>query len=495
MRGVTKRFGGVTALDAVDLEAGAGRVLGLLGANGSGKSTLSRIIAGELAPDAGAMTLDGAAVAHASPHAAAARGIVIAHQHPSLAPDLPVWENLFLGAERTRLGGFIDRAAARREAAALLARLGAAIDIDAPAGDLGASGQQIAEIARALSRNPRLLILDEPTASLSAAEVARLFDAVRGLTREGVAVVFISHRLDEVEAICDRILVLRNGRRVGDWATSGRLDEARILELMTGDPEARLRAHVRREPGDVVLTVRGLRGGALGGGALRGVDLALRSGEVVGLSGLQGQGQEALLETIAGFRRPASGEILHHGAPVSARIPRDMIRRGICLAPNDRHRQGLFLDQSVAGNLTSVSVALQGRPWRLPITELRRFAERTIARLRIKTDGAGQNVTRLSGGNQQKVVIGKWLGARADVLLLSDPTKGVDIHARTEIYATLDELAAGGAAILAYASDVQELLLHCDRILVMFEGRIAGDLRGGAMTEQRVMAAAFGRAD
>ncbi len=185
---------------------------------------------------------------------------------------------------------------------------------------------------------------------------------------------------------------------------------------------------------------------------------------------------------------------MHRGARISARMPRDMIRRGICLVPNDRHRQGLFLDQSVGDNLASVSVALQRRPWRLPLAELRRLAERTIERLRIKTEGVAQNVTRLSGGNQQKVVIGKWLGAGADILLLSDPTKGVDIHARTEIYATLDELAAAGSAVLVYASDVQELLLHCDRILVMYEGRITGELTGEAMSEQRVMAASFGRA-
>ena len=490
VRDVSKRFGGVAALDGVDLEAEPGRVLGLLGANGSGKSTLSRIIAGELSPDSGTMELAGQPIIHASPHEAAARGIVIAHQHPSLAPDLPLWENLFLGAERTRFGGFIDRRRARREAAALLGELGASLDIDTPAGALNASGQQVVEIARALSRNPRLLILDEPTASLAPAEVEYLFLAIRRLTRAGVGVVFISHRLAEVEQICDRILVLRNGKSVGDWETSGRLDEERILELMSGDPEARLRPRVRRQPGETVLTVSGLRAGA----ALRGVDLELRSGEIVGLSGLQGQGQEELLETIAGFRHPASGSILHRGKRVSARIPRDMIRRGICLVPNDRHRQGLFMDQSVGDNLTSVSVSMQRRPWQLPLGALRRFAERMIARLRIRTEGIAQDVTRLSGGNQQKIVIGKWFGTTAEVLLLSDPTKGVDIHARTEIYATLDELAASGSAILVFASDVQELLLHCDRILVMYEGRIVDALAGEAMDEQHVMAASFGRA-
>ena len=490
VRGIVRRFGGVTALDGVDLEAAAGSVLGLLGANGSGKSTLSRIIAGELAPDAGTIELDGAPVTHATPHEAAARGIVIAHQHPALAPDLPVWENLFLGAERTVFGGFIDRGRARREAKAALTRLGAAIDIDAPAGALTAAEQQLVEIARALTRRPRLLILDEPTASLAAAEVGRLFDSVRALTQAGVAVIFISHRLAEVEAICDRVLVLRNGRVAGAWRSAGRLDAARIVALMTGDPDAAPPARAKRVVGETVFVASDLAAGR----AVRGIDLTLRTGEIVGLAGLQGQGQEELLEVLAGFRRVDCGSIQHRGKRITPRLPRDMIRRGICLVPNDRHRQGLFLDQSVGDNLASVAIAIQPRPWHLPLAALRRLAEAMIERLRIRTAGPDQVVTRLSGGNQQKVVVGKWLGRRPDVLLLSDPTKGVDVHARGEIYATLGAIAAEGSTVLVFASDIEELLQHCDRILVMVEGRISDELSGEAMNEQRVIAASFGRA-
>ena len=489
-RGISKRFGGVTALESVDLEAQPGRVLGLLGANGSGKSTLSKIVAGEVRADEGHLLFDGREVALASPHEAAARGIVIAHQHPSLAPDLPVWENMFLGAERCRGPGFVDRRASRREAAALLDRLGAPVDVEQPAGMLTAAGQQMVEIARALSRRPRLLILDEPTAALAAAEVARLFDAVRSLVAENVGVIFISHRLQEVAALCDDIVVLRNGRAVGSWQTDGRLDEQRVLELMTGDPEAVLRVAARRTPGKTVLALRDVRAGAL----VRGVSLALRQGEIVGLAGLQGQGQEELLEVVAGARRIEGGAILHRGQAVAPRRPRDMIRRGICLVPNDRQRQGLFMGQTVGENLGYVSVALGRRPWRLPLAALRRFAAQAIGRLLIKTSGAGQPVATLSGGNQQKVVIGKWLAAPVAVLLLSDPTKGVDIHARAEIYATLAELAAQGSAVLVFASDLQELLAYCDRILVMYEGRIVDELAGAAMNEQRVMSAAFGKA-
>jgi ABC-type sugar transport system ATPase subunit len=489
-RGLTKSFGGVVALDGVDLEAPAGRILGLLGANGSGKSTLCRVIAGEIAADAGTLLLDGVAAAHASPQDAARQGIVIAHQHPSLAPDLPVWENLFLGSEICGAGGFVNRQAARKAARAMLGELGLEIDVDQSAGFLSAAQQQLLEIARALSRKPRVLILDEPTAALSPALVARLFTIVRERAAGGTAVIFISHRLQEVEEICDSLVVLRNGLRVGSWDTSGRLDEARIIDLLTGDSEAAPQAATRKTPGEVVLQLADLRSGS----AVRGVDLELRRGEIVGIAGLQGHGQEELLDAVAGLRRLAGGSIRHAGAPVTPRIPRDMIWRGICLVPNDRHRQGLFMEQTVGENLGSVLVALFAKPWRLPARALRDFVSAAIRRLMIKTQGGAQPVATLSGGNQQKVVIGKWLARPIEVVLLSDPTKGVDIHARSEIYAQLGRLVAEGSSALVYASDIHELLLNCDRILVMYEGRVVEALSGAAMTEQRVLAATFGRA-
>jgi ABC-type sugar transport system ATPase subunit len=490
VQGISKSFGGVVALDGVDMEAEAGRVLGLLGANGSGKSTLSRIIAGETRPDAGRLLLDGVPIAHATPHEARRRGIVMAHQHPSIAPDLPVWENVFLGAERTSWGGFVDRRAARAQARAVLDELGAPFDVEQSAGMLTAAGQQFVEIARALTLRPRLLILDEPTAALAATEVARLFSTVRRLTGGGAAVIFISHRLQEVETICDSIMVLRNGGRAGTMQIDGALDEQCILELMTGDPEAVLRTSAARSIGETVLRLERVRSGT----AVRGVDLDIRRGEIVGLAGLQGQGQEELLETMAGFRRIDGGAMLHRGDNVRPRLPRDMIRRGVSLVPNDRQRQGLFIEQTVGDNLGYARVALDRRPWRLPVADLRELAARVIRQLMIRTEGPAQPVSTLSGGNQQKVVIGKWLATPIDVLLLCDPAKGVDIHARSEIYAKLAELAADGAAILVFASDVQELLRHCDRILVMYEGRISEELAGAGMSEQRIMAAAFGRA-
>lgn len=488
---ISKIFGGVAALDDVSLTAQPGRILGLLGANGSGKSTLCRIIAGEMAPDGGEIMVDGVAVRHAAPKDAVRRGIVIAHQHPSLAPDLPVWENLFLGTEWCRWGGFIDGKRAREAASRALAAVGLTIALDQPAGTLSAAEQQLLEIARALSRKPRLLILDEPTAPLSAALVDRLFARVRAVAAAGTAVIFISHRLQEVEALCDEVVVLRNGRRVGNWPLAEGLDEARILDLLTGDAGQKPRAaSARPQAGLPILELKDFRSGP----AVRGVDLTLRQGEIVGLAGLQGQGQEQLLDALAGFQAKSGGEIRHHGQALSPRLPRDMIRRGICLVPNDRHRQGLFMDQTVGDNLSYAALALSPTPWMIPWRLLRDFVSRTIARLLIKTAGPDQPVSALSGGNQQKVVIGKWLATEVSVLLLSDPTKGVDLHARHEIYETLSDVVRAGSAALVYASDTHELLQHCDRILVMYEGRIVDCLRGAAMTEQRVLAASFGRA-
>ena len=274
---------------------------------------------------------------------------------------------------------------------------------------------------------------------------------------------------------------MRDGRTAGAWTTSGRLDEARILSLMTGDPDTVLRPMATRQVGEPVLKLEALRSGT----QVRGVDLELRRSEIVGIAGLQGQGQAELLEVIAGHRRIDGGVLWHRDRAVTPKLPRDMIRRDVCLVPDDRLRQGLFSGESVGENLGYVKIALSNRPWTLPVAELGRLAATVIRRLLIKTEGPDQLVSALSGGNQQKVVIGKWLATDIDVLLLSDPTKGVDIHARSEIYAIIGELAAAGTAALIFASEIQELLLHCNRVLVMYEGRVVADLAGEEMTEPR----------
>ncbi|MGF6291171.1 sugar ABC transporter ATP-binding protein [Paraburkholderia youngii] len=499
-KGLTKRYGGVLALDGASLTLNPGEVLGLLGANGSGKSTLSSILAGDTIPDDGTIEMIGAPLRPGSPKSARAAGIAIAHQHPGLAPDLPVWENVFLGAELCHTGRFLDQRRTRDRATRLLESLRPGWDIEASAGSLSAADQQLVEIARALALGPRILILDEPTAALAAAEVDNLMRVVRSLTAHGTAVVFISHRMAEIEALCDRVMVLCNGRPVGELAVRGQLDEARVLELMGGAAATHIHDGKRRRGGDpadtertVALGVTDLRAGA----RLRGVSFELERGEILGIAGLQGHGQEELLDALAGFRVPDGGEVRLDGRggarTIVPRSPRQMIAAGVCLVPNDRHRQGLWLDHPVEFNLAQVSVNFLASPWRLRRAPIRRFVDDVVARLRIKTSDVRQPVRDLSGGNQQKVVIGRWLNRQVDVLLLSDPTKGVDVLARREIYETIGAFAQAGTAVLVYASDTEELLAVCDRLIVMYEGRIIAQLEGDEMNESRVTSALFGR--
>ena len=344
-------------------------------------------------------------------------------------------------------------------------------------------------MARALLRKPRVLILDEPTASLAQTEVERVFAQIRKLAGQGVAIVFISHRLSEVEAICNDIVVLRNGQTVGSWTIGAQLDHNRLLSLMTGEAQIAPRERRARVIGPVVLEASGV---ALSAGDQR-VTLALHRGEIVGLAGLHGQGQEEILEALAGQRRVVGGRISLEGSEVRPRRPSDMIRRGVCLVPGDRRRQGLFVGQSIEDNLDYPLTCMRRRPWLLPFADIRRRALDIIGRLGIKASGPTQPVATLSGGNQQKVVIGKWLSLATRVLLLSDPAKGVDVHAKGEIYATVERIAADGSGVLLYASDLNELLSVCDRVLVVYNRRIVGEFVGEAMTEYNLLRASFGR--
>jgi ribose transport system ATP-binding protein len=512
---ITKRYGGVVALESVSIELNVGEVLGLLGANGSGKSTLSSILAGDNRPDAGLLRVGGVHLEPGSPAAARAAGIAIAHQHPGLAPDLPVWENVHLGAEICGPGKFLNRALARKKASELLESLRPHWDLDAPAGKLTAADQQLVEIAKSLALEPRVLILDEPTAALATAEVESLMRKIGVLASLGTSVVFISHRMAEVEAVCDRVVVLCNGRLAGEMAVSERIDEAQVIAWMGGTGGGAAAAHVHerghqtevRAPSlkrprgahlttgnaaaEPALSARGLHAGT----RLRGVDFDVRQGEILGIAGLQGHGQEELLDALAGYRKLDEGHVKLYGAPLIPRSPRQMIDAGVCLVPNDRHRQGLWLDQSVEFNLAQVGVNFEKHAWRLKRVSIRRFVDDVVARLRIKTSDVRQPVRTLSGGNQQKVVIGRWLDARVNVrvLLLSDPTKGVDVIARKEIYEAVGLLADAGAAVIVYASDTAELLAVSDRLIVLYEGRVVAQLEGNDMNESQVTSALFGR--
>ncbi|MFT4439440.1 sugar ABC transporter ATP-binding protein [Caballeronia sp. 15711] len=512
---ITKRYGGVVALEGVSIELHAGEVLGLLGANGSGKSTLSSILAGDNRPDAGSLRVGGVDLEPGSPAAARAAGIAIAHQHPGLAPDLPVWENVYLGAEICGTGKFLNRALARKKVGELLESLRPDWDLDAPAGRLTAADQQLVEIAKSLALEPRVLILDEPTAALAAAEVESLMRKIGALASRGTSIVFISHRMAEVEAVCDRVVVLCNGRPAGEMAVRERIDEAQVIAWMGGTAGGATAAHVHEHahehavPASSLKRLQGASGvigdavaepalsacGLQAGARLRGVDVDVRPGEILGIAGLQGHGQEELLDALAGYRKLDEGQIKLHGVSLTPRSPRQMIDAGVCLVPNDRHRQGLWLEQSVEFNLAQVGVNFEKHPWRLQRTSIKRFVDDVVTRLRIKTSDVSQPVRTLSGGNQQKVVIGRWLDARVNVkvLLLSDPTKGVDVIARKEIYEAVGMLADAGTAVIVYASDTAELLAVCDRLIVLYEGRVVAQLEGKDMNESQVTSALFGR--
>lgn len=468
--GIVKSFPGVRALQNGRLELRPGEVHALLGENGAGKSTLIRILAGALAPDAGSVLLDGAPVHLRSPHEARRRGISVIFQEFNLVPAMSVRENLFLGQEQAS-AGILHHDAERKAAQRLLDRLGASFHPDTPCRDLSIAEQQLVEIAKALLHDTRILVMDEPTAALSGREVDRLFGIVRDLRAQGIAIVYVSHRLDEVFALCDRATVLRDGRHVFTGDVS-ELTRAALIEHMVGrslDAE-----FPRRRPtiGPARLVVRNLQRGT----AVRDVSFEIRRGEILGLAGLVGAGRTETARLLFGADRPYSGTIALDGIPLRIRSPRDAIRAGICLLTEDRKHQGLVLNHSVLENFGLPNLPRFSRFGLLrPRSEV--AALRTyVDELRIRIPHTDQRVGFLSGGNQQKVVLAKWLETEAEVVLVDEPTRGVDVGARFEIYQILQRLADAGKAVLMISSDLPEILGMSDRILVMHAGCITGEI-------------------
>jgi ABC-type sugar transport system ATPase subunit len=489
--GLMKSYPGVQALKGVNFAVAAGEVRALLGKNGAGKSTLVKILSGAEAPDAGALKVGGRAIDVFTPARANALGIATVHQELSLVPELSVAENILLGRWRShRRGWFIDRQAVRREAAGVLAEFGAQIDPAAKVRKLSIAQQQLVEIARGLSFKPRVLILDEPTSSLPASEVEILLRTIRLLSDRGVAVIYVSHRMDEIQRIAHSVTVLRDGRHI-DTLPIADAPTAEIVRLMTGEAcTATPHKPAPRSPGNVALKVSGLATAT----KLRGLSFEVREGEIVGLAGLLGSGRTELLRAIYGLDPVAAGRIEIFGKEPADWSPRAMIRQGVGLAPEDRKKEGLALDMSISNNLVLSSMHKVVHRGMLSHRKQAQLSERAASRMSIRLASLSDPVRTLSGGNQQKVVLGKCLNADVKVFLLDEPTRGVDIEAKRQIYELLEQLAAQGTAVLVASSEMEELMLLCDRLLLMLDGEIVGE-RSVAQTDlAEVMAVAMGAA-
>ncbi len=487
VRGIGKRFPGVRALHDVDLRLHRGEVLAVLGENGAGKSTLMKILAGVQPPDSGEILIDGTAVTIGTVQDAMRHGIALIHQELNLATNLSIGANIFLGREPTR-HGLIDERLIESEARRYLDLVGLRHDPREIVGQLSIGRQQMVEIAKALSIDARVLIMDEPTSSLSSREAEHLFKVIRDLRASGVSIIYISHRLGEVRELADRVTVLRDGENAGELARE-EISHDRMVSLMVGRDLSQFYPHQPHTAGEPALEVRGLRSPAH---PAHPVSFSLRAGEIVGLAGLVGAGRTELIETIFGATPTAGGEILVAGRKEEIRSPRDAIRAGLALAPEDRKQQGLVLEMAVRENISLASLGRDQRRGFLDLKKEKAISAEMIAKMRIKTPTDRQVVRYLSGGNQQKVVLGKWLAMKPRVLLLDEPTRGIDVGAKQEIYALMEALAREGVAILFVSSEMEEILGMSDRALVMHEGRLTGELTREELGEEAIMRLATG---
>ena len=487
MERVEKSFPGVRALGGVDLDLQRGEVLALLGENGAGKSTLIKVLAGAHRPDGGSIRIDGELVRIDDPTSAQRAGIAVIHQEFNLVPSLTAVDNIFLGQEATRFG-FLRLRSERRRAREIFDRLGVDIDLNARCRDLTVAQQQVVEIAKALSLEARILVLDEPSAALTLEEVDRLLDMVRELRADGLGLIYISHRLEEVFAVADRVLVLRDGESVAR-ARVADIDREELIECMVGrrlEDEFPPRQH---SPGPVRLRVQGLTRGD----KVRAVDFAARAGEVLGFAGLVGSGRTEIARLLFGADRRDAGSVTLDGRELDLRSPRHAIRQGIGLLTEDRKAQGLILGQSVVENFSLPNLPRLSAAGFVRRRLERSSWERYADALRIKTPNASERVRNLSGGNQQKVVLAKWLERQPDVIIFDEPTRGIDVGAKYEIYLLINQLAAEGRVVLMISSELAEILGVCDRVLVFHEGALRGEITDvPAATQESVLRLAVG---
>lgn len=491
MEGISKRYGGVRALEKADLEVRAGRVHAILGENGAGKSTLIKIMSGVVVPDEGRMRLDGHEVTFANPAAANAAGIVCIFQELSLIPDLSVADNIVVSKPPGRFG-LIDRKAQRRIAEAALARAGGEdIHPMALVRDLPLSRRQIIEIARALSRSPRVLILDEATSALAAADVKRVFDVLKRLKAEGIALLYISHRMHEIAELADDCSVFRNGRRIATYEAGTKSDNE-VVEMMIGREYSHVfppKPEAAASSAAPLLEARNLSWAP----RLNDISFSVRAGEVVGLGGLDGQGQRELLLALFGVLRGIGGQVLIDGKAVNITSPRAAKAAGIAMAliPEDRKTEGLMLQMSVRDNLSFAALSELAHGGIIDRDAEQDAVDAMIKLLAIRTDGVSVPAGALSGGNQQKLVIAKWLMRKPRIILLNDPTRGIDVGTKQEIYQLLRKLAEAGAAIVLYSTDYDELIGCCDRVLVLYDGTVKRALTGAEITERALISLAL----
>ncbi|MGA2293000.1 sugar ABC transporter ATP-binding protein, partial [Bradyrhizobium sp.] len=491
MEGISKRYGGVRALEEADLDIKAGRVHAILGENGAGKSTLIKVMSGVVAPDEGRMRLEGREVNFPNPAAASAAGIVCIFQELSLIPDLSVADNIVTSNPPGRFG-LIDRKAQRRIAEAALARAGGE-DIHplALVKDLPLSRRQLIEIARALTRTPRVLILDEATSALAAADVTRVFDVLKRLKAEGIALLYISHRMHEIAELADDCSVFRNGRRIATYAAGTKSDNE-VIEMMIGREYSHVFPSKPAAPATAAtpaIEVRNLSWAP----RLNNISFSVRPGEVVGLGGLDGQGQRELLLALFGVLRGIGGQILVDGKPVSIGSPRAAKTEaiGMALIPEDRKTEGLMLQMSVRDNLSFATLSELANGGVIDRDAERDAVDKMITLLGIRTDGVAAPASSLSGGNQQKLVIAKWLMRKPRIILLNDPTRGIDVGTKQEFYQLLRTLAEAGTAIVLYSTDYDELIGCCDTVLVLYDGTVKRVLRGAEITERALISLAL----